>query len=165
MMQETWIPSRIDRLRQLAGDGLTMREIAADMHLTRNAVIGKLARLGLSTQARPGLTDDQRFARLTKRRRVDAEAKRIRRTEQPIETGRIYLAGNGAVRPVYEFPGQPKPRCIEVGPLHLSLADLTQVSCRYPYGDGPFTFCGHAKFAGHPYCEGHYALTSKQRAA
>lgn len=44
-------------------------------------------------------------------------------------------------------------------PLHLSLLDLKQGQCRFPFGDRPFTFCGCAALEDKTYCEAHYALT------
>lgn len=46
-------------------------------------------------------------------------------------------------------------------PLHLTLFDLEEGQCRFPFGDGPFTFCGHlVREDGKPYCAEHYALTN-----
>jgi hypothetical protein len=46
-------------------------------------------------------------------------------------------------------------------PLHLSLLDLEEGQCRFPFGDGPnYTFCGcpvHEE--GKPYCAEHHAQT------
>lgn len=39
--------------------------------------------------------------------------------------------------------------------LDLSLLDLTPRTCRWPYGDGPFTFCGHPCDPVLPYCDYH----------
>jgi len=42
--------------------------------------------------------------------------------------------------------------------LHLNLSELEPRHCRFPYGDGPFTFCGHPKLANTSYCESHVAF-------
>lgn len=44
-------------------------------------------------------------------------------------------------------------------PLHLNLADLEYGQCRFPFGDGPFTFCGCQTYEDSPYCAEHHALT------
>lgn len=41
--------------------------------------------------------------------------------------------------------------------LHLEFDELESRHCRFPYGDGPFTFCGHPKLANTSYCEAHVA--------
>src|SRR5439155_9704449 len=43
----TWTDERIERLKQHFEAGLSCREIAADIGVSRNAVIGKLSRLNL----------------------------------------------------------------------------------------------------------------------
>ena len=40
-------------------------------------------------------------------------------------------------------------------PRHIPLLELEGHQCRWPYGDGPYTFCGHEKARGHSYCEFH----------
>ena len=52
MSVETWTAERIEQLRHCVGSGLTCSQIAAEIGVTRNAVIGKIHRLGLSP-ARP----------------------------------------------------------------------------------------------------------------
>jgi GcrA cell cycle regulator len=70
----------------------------------------------------------------------------------------------------YVTPELAKLRCAGIEPRHLSLLDLEPSDCRYPYGDGPITFCGHAKQDGSSYCSSHFHLTrgtgtSSERAA
>lgn len=45
----------------------------------------------------------------------------------------------------------------DIVPLHVSLLDLEPSQCRHPYGDGPFTFCGHPR-ADKSYCTAHMAI-------
>ena len=47
MSIETWTAERIEQLRHCVGSGLTCSQIAAEIGVTRNAVIGKIHRLGL----------------------------------------------------------------------------------------------------------------------
>lgn len=49
----------------------------------------------------------------------------------------------------------------EAEPLHVGLSDLGANECRYPYGDGPFTFCGCSTGDGMPYCFPHMQLTHR----
>jgi GcrA cell cycle regulator len=50
-------------------------------------------------------------------------------------------------------------RCAAIEPRHLTIDQLEPDDCRYPYGDGPFTFCGHWKMDGSSYCAEHFPLT------
>lgn len=43
----------------------------------------------------------------------------------------------------------------DMKPRHLKLEALEPNDCRWPFGDGPFTFCGHPKAFGSSYCEHH----------
>src|ERR1700685_627164 len=54
MTLETWTPERVERLRSCVVTGLTCSQIAAQIGVSRNAVIGKLHRLGLSSGGPPG---------------------------------------------------------------------------------------------------------------
>lgn len=65
------------------------------------------------------------------------------------------------VKPRLQAPRRPRiaevqVRCAEIQPHHVSIVDVT--GCRWPYGEGPFTFCNHEKFAG-SYCAAHYFLS------
>lgn len=49
-----WTAERVELLKELWGEGLSARQIAESLgHVTRNAVIGKTHRLGLSTRSVP----------------------------------------------------------------------------------------------------------------
>ena len=49
-----WTTDRVELLKKLWGEGLSARQIAEALgHVTRNAVIGKAHRLGLSTRSLP----------------------------------------------------------------------------------------------------------------
>ena len=47
-------------------------------------------------------------------------------------------------------------------PVHLTLLELTDATCRWPFGDGtaqhPFSFCGCATRDESPYCDEHHAI-------
>ena len=48
--QPTWTTERIERLKNRFEAGLSCRQIAADIGVSRNAVIGKLSRLNLTRE-------------------------------------------------------------------------------------------------------------------
>jgi len=54
-------------------------------------------------------------------------------------------------------------RCVEIEPKHISIYELTDDTCRWPYGgDGqPYTFCGHFALIG-SYCDAHRALSVRR---
>src|SRR5713226_3963352 len=52
--EPTWTAERLERLKSRFEAGLTCRQIAAEIGVSRNAVIGKLSRLGLTRDKPPG---------------------------------------------------------------------------------------------------------------
>ena len=53
----SWTDERVDLLKKLWADGLSASQIAGELgNVTRNAVIGKVHRLGLSGRAKPTRT-------------------------------------------------------------------------------------------------------------
>ena len=49
-------------------------------------------------------------------------------------------------------------RCVEIVPRNLTLLELEDNDCRFPYGEGTITFCGHPKLKGSAYCGPHNAI-------
>lgn len=134
-----WTPAHDDALRKWRGEHFTAAEIAPQINrefktgYSRNAVIGRLHRLGLTT--------------LT----IGNGPKKIRapREYQP--------RPRRAITPKFS-PEEVILRCVEIVPRNLSLIELEPNDCRYPYGDGPFMFCGHPKMEGSSYCFPHFHL-------
>jgi len=62
------------------------------------------------------------------------------------------------VKPIH-YTEKIRVRCAEIEPRHLSLGQLERDDCRYPFGDGPFTFCGRLNMDGKSYCPDHFQLT------
>ncbi|MEP6836508.1 MAG: GcrA family cell cycle regulator, partial [Bradyrhizobium sp.] len=66
----TWTTERVERLKSHFEAGLSCREIAAEIGVSRNAVIGKLSRLGLTRgefNAEPRLPRKERVSKSTPR--------------------------------------------------------------------------------------------------
>ena len=75
----TWTDERVEQLKKLWSDGLSASQIAAELGgITRNAVIGKVHRLGLSgrTKAPSSSAPRQRKPRATHMLRVSRPAVR-----------------------------------------------------------------------------------------
>jgi|HubBroStandDraft_1064217.scaffolds.fasta_scaffold08818_3 GcrA cell cycle regulator len=102
-----------------------------DTRYSRNACIGRAGRIGL-------------VSALTKTRQPVISKKPDRQHER--WTG-------GAPRQRARVPSPP-PVCTETPARHVTLADLEPGDCRFPFGEGPFTFCGAPKLGG-SYCGFH----------
>jgi GcrA cell cycle regulator len=138
--QPTWTDERIERLKGHFADGLSCREIAAEIGVSRNAVIGKLSRLQLTRDEKPK-------ARPT-------EPGKPRARSVPRLQYRL-LKKLFAEAPLAEDaePIQSEQRC--------SLLELSEQRCRWPInspGEEDFCFCGNPPLDGVPYCAGHTRL-------
>ena len=49
-------------------------------------------------------------------------------------------------------------RSVDVTSRNIRLIDLEPNQCRWPYGDGPFVFCGCRTWETSPYCAEHEGL-------
>jgi GcrA cell cycle regulator len=148
----SWTDERVEALKKLWAEGLSASQIASRLgEVTRNAVIGKVHRLGLS-----GRTTTSRIKSVRPRRSV-ARAKRQRLMRfQPQSPGRelfpaaFEAADASALREVEELVIPMAER--------KSIQTLVEASCRWPIGDPQhedFHFCGHDRMMGLPYCEFH----------
>jgi GcrA cell cycle regulator len=152
-LQPTWTPERVEQLRSYFEAGLSCRDIAVSIGVSRNAVIGKLSRLNLSRSALHG-------ERRLRKKRSAAQAER--------PTAKQQLA---MLRAVYDQETKADEAPI-VSANNCSLLELSEQRCRWPIntpGADDFCFCGNTPLGGMPYCSGHYRLAyqtgPRQRAA
>jgi len=145
-----WTDERVELLKKLWGEGLSASQIAGRLgSVTRNAVIGKVHRLGLSGRATTSRMKSHR-----PRPRM-AASKRMAKT-------RFATTGNPAFRALYQAEQEAFVPQVEevVIPLkeRKTIQTLVECSCRWPIGDpqaADFHFCGKNKVPGLPYCEFH----------
>jgi GcrA cell cycle regulator len=135
-----------------AGD-LSASQIARRLGVTRNAVLGKVHRLGLSGQ-RPGPVRAAHPA-ATRGRRATSDAVKPRRSPPRFAGGFAPTALIGPALPeaVVQATFPPEPDVAQVA--HWE--DLGPGRCCWPCGDpkaAEFGFCG-APAPGGPYCERH----------
>lgn len=142
----SWDQDRVEKLEKLWQEGLSASIIAARLgNTTRNAVIGKLHRLGLTGP----MHSCPRVARRGGRGRV-ARAPKLkpwaaceRKSAKLFESAEPFTPGPELVIPLNE---------------RKSLLQLEDNDCRWPIGDpveADFHFCGRHKVPGLPYCEHH----------
>lgn len=173
-----WTDERVELLKKLWADGLSASQIAAELGgVTRNAVIGKVHRLGLSGRAKSAP------AAVARIRKPVASAPRpaasigggvSRQQQQPVYASR----GNAALAaaPVMEARQAPTPapravpmQLVETTPFaceSVTIMELKENMCRWPLGDpsqADFRFCGGRCAPGNAYC-GHHATIAYQPA-
>jgi len=139
-----WTDERVETLRKLWLEGLSASQIAKQLGgVTRNAVIGKVHRLGLSGRAAPSHPSRQTFKAPRPPRPVTAPAPRPR----AIEPRPAAAAPRPA--PFVELPGT------------ATVLTLGAHMCKWPIGDPSsrdFTFCGRRASEERPYCADHARL-------
>jgi GcrA cell cycle regulator len=160
----TWSSERIELLKRCFHDGLSCSQIAREMGVTRNAVIGKMNRLRLSRPRpmRAAPLEQDRAARPVRTR--TPRALRSKRSPLDVLSQRALLKVAFAEPPVEDIPIFNGCGC--------SLLELGQERCRWPIstpGTKDFCFCGNAPAKGLPYCPGHariaYRPAGRQRSS
>jgi GcrA cell cycle regulator len=137
----TWTVERVERLKSHFESGLSCRQIAVDIGVSRNAVIGKLSRLGLTR----GKTIAEPRAKKPAKGRTGRSVPRLQ--YQMLQA--LYEEAPTEV----DAPIASERRC--------SLFELSKERCRWPIstpGADDFCFCGNPPLEGLPYCTGHTRL-------
>jgi GcrA cell cycle regulator len=140
----TWTTERVERLKSHFEAGLSCREIAADIGVSRNAVIGKLSRLNLTRE-------NGSEGRRTDAKRVDS-ARGLKASPRLQYRMLAAIYGDTGSPDLHE-PIDDANRC--------SLLELADNCCRWPIstpGADDFCFCGNTSPEGQPYCPGHSRL-------
>ena len=151
-----WTDERVDLLKKLWTEGLSASQIANRLGgVTRNAVIGKVHRLGLSGRATTSRAKPVR----PRKRVVKSSSKLVRNKYNNSMTGtntnkalepRGIASQDVVTRHYEELFIPPEER--------KSILTLKENNCRWPIGDptdDDFHFCGKDRVPGSPYCEHH----------
>jgi len=140
-----WTDERVELLKKLWSDGLSASQIAAELGgITRNAVIGKVHRLGLSGRAKSPSSAAPR-------------PRKARSSGHMLRVSRPQMRGNTAL--AYDYEAEPEPELVEI-PVEQrkTLLQLSDKTCRWPIGDPgspEFFFCGGEAANELPYCAYH----------
>jgi len=144
-----WTDDRVEQLKKLWEAGLSASQIAAELgNITRNAVIGKVHRLGLSGRAKSPSSAAPR-------------QRKVRPAQHMMRINRPSSRGNTALAHAFEVEAEPDPIAYDnVVPMNQrrTLLELTEDTCHWPIGDPSspeFFFCGGKALASLPYCAHH----------
>ncbi|WP_428699932.1 GcrA family cell cycle regulator [Stappia sp.] len=157
----SWTSERVDLLAKLWSDGLSASQIAAELGgVTRNAVIGKVHRLGLSGRAKAPSNSQKARSKPVKTAGGQAEAAQGGETQPQAGPQTI---GATALKMETAPQAAPAPRAKPVAELvpiakRATILTLTERTCKWPIGDptkDDFYFCGHQSTPGVPYCAYH----------
>ncbi len=173
----SWTDERVEKLKELWTEGMSASQIAKVLGgVTRNAVIGKVHRLGLSNRTQG---EEPKVAEAPKAKAAPAP----KPAAPPKAAAPEPVAETPAPAPVVRrtppvirdatqprAPGAPTPEEeaaratlaeIEKFAKRISLLELTERTCKWPIGDPTeesFAFCGLECVPGKPYCEYHVAV-------
>jgi GcrA cell cycle regulator len=169
------------------GEGQSASQIAKELGgVTRNAVIGKVHRLGLSNRAgsggsaaskaapkeKPAVAAAKPAAKPVPKAKTKAavpstEVLELDENGIPISAARRAIIPAGQPLPPQPSANEISPEAlakvseVEKGAKRISLMELTEKTCKWPVGDpatDDFWFCGLSVQQGKPYCEAHVGV-------
>ena len=164
METTTWLPEHSAALRDLRVRGMSYSKIADTINArfktayTRFAALSRGQRMGLGGLDRPEPSlpggADRPLPAVPECPSVQPPPEvRARPTADVFCWPKAYS----------ETVEQPKLRCADVVPRHVSLVDLEPRDCRYPYGGDSegeaLTYCGQPRRPGSSYCTPHFQLS------
>lgn len=169
-----WTDDRVATLTKMWGEGQSASQIAKELGgVTRNAVIGKVHRLGLSNRATGGTKPAAKGKPAVKPAAKAKPAAKPKVAAAPAPAPKPNLPARKVIIPAGQ-PLPPQPSANEISPEALAsvrevekkakkigLMDLTERTCKWPIGDpatDEFWFCGLEAQAGKPYCEAHVGV-------
>ncbi|WP_159589484.1 GcrA family cell cycle regulator [Chelativorans xinjiangense] len=157
-----WTDERVEMLKKLWAEGLSASQIAAQLGgVSRNAVIGKVHRLKLSSRGRATASP----ARQKKSAATGGGggARRQRSGSRPVTAS----VGATALKVQFEEDAvayqhlRPVENVVVPISRNLKLVQLTEHTCKWPNGDPlseDFSFCGNDAGESSPYCTYHSRL-------
>ncbi|MEM8702087.1 MAG: GcrA family cell cycle regulator [Pseudomonadota bacterium] len=155
----SWTNERVELLKKLWSEGLSASQIAGELGgVTRNAVIGKVHRLGLSGRAKTSSSAGKPRRPRTAAPAAGGAPKKP--ASQPQSIGATALKADIAPDPVVELKPRVEPVPEMVVPIseRASILTLTERTCKWPIGDpatDDFYFCGRQSDPNVPYCTYH----------
>lgn len=180
----SWTDERVELLKKMWAEGQSASQIAKELGgVTRNAVIGKVHRLGLSNRAGSNASAATE-AKAAPKPKAEAKPKPVPKPAPapkaepapkpvPAASAPVPMPARKQIIPAGQ-PLPPQPSANEISPealarvseiekkaKKLTLMDLTERTCKWPVGDpatDDFWFCGLPVQQGKPYCEAHVGV-------
>ena len=182
-MSKGWDNTALKKLKALTGKGLSTSEIGKRLGMSKNAIVGKLSRLGWNAKAGGASVagaSEKKTAAVSKKTEEVVEKRATKKvaTKAVKEEKKVVVkkvAAKAETKPV-KAKVEPKKaeektsaRSTKVSAKDLAvhqrivqhsleMANLKPNQCRWPIGDPDsehFHFCGETVFVGKPYCYEH----------
>ena len=155
-----WSDERIGVLTRLWLQGVAVGEIAKELGVGRNAVVGKAHRLGLPAHRLGSPQHGKAFVK-------GANPSGKPRQTTPQKSGPVIVRAALAPPAVPALPSMPDGSDIPAA-QRCTLLQLKPGICKWPFGEPQspdFFFCGGDAVDGFPYCAGHCRVAYRLRAA
>ena len=170
----SWTDDRVEILTKMWAEGNSASQIAKELGgVTRNAVIGKVHRLGLSNRTTTSTSTKSEVKTKSTPKNGPKSKQKARKPEITEPKSDSVTSLRRQIIPAGQ-PLPPQPSANEISPealarvseiekkaKKLSLLELTEKTCKWPVGDPAtedFWFCGLATQSGKPYCEAHVGV-------
>lgn len=144
-----WSEERSEKAARLFVTGISSDEIAEELGCTRNAVIGKMNRMGIVSPNKPG----QRRGEPAKKR-----AAKPATTRPNMQTINARAARTQDQPPTLPVERHIPRQYVAHEATRKTLQGLADSDCRWPCGDPghpDFWFCGAPMGSARPYCNQH----------
>ena len=174
-MSKAWDSNILKKLKSLVGKGLSTSEIGKKLGLSKNAVVGKLHRMGWNAGATDSGVAAKKPVQKTETRKAKVSPKKVEKKSvgasaakkpaaplKPVKAKVVAPKEKPVANPVRKQTGGHAIAGKKGVSLHqrmvehaLEMANLKPNQCRWPIGDPDsenFHFCGHTVFVGKPYC-------------
>ena len=155
-----WTEERVEMLKKLWSEGWSASQIARELgEMTRNAVIGKVHRLGISarsTTPKHGRQPSSKTLRTAQPSKPTVAASATSALRRPKSSTPKIASESKAPTPVI-----PTKFEVRIAGKPVSLMELTESICKWPIGnpgDQEFRFCGNPSDQGQPYCTDHMTM-------
>ena len=161
-----WTDERVELLKKRWTEGKSAAEIAKELGegVTRNAVIGKAHRMGLSGRPSPikKKKTDATPKTAVKKKTATKTAVKAEKPPSPAVTKRAAAAAMPIAAPTMAPVSENELANQSRNPAGgIALLEVTDRKCRWPVGDprdADFHFCGAQSPAGIPYCVEHASI-------
>lgn len=182
-----WTDEMVEELKKLWAEGVTTGEIGRRLNISKNSIVGKVHRLGLSgrpspikkkadeSDSKPVATTTPAKEKIAKKPTLPKEVKtpvkpasapkdephsEKKATPKPAPHSAPKQAATNDEEDIKLAKSINMPAANSSKKDHLSLIDLDNHTCRWPVGDPKddnFHFCGKKVRVGQTYCEEHAA--------
>ena len=169
-MSKGWDSATLKKLKALTGKGLSTAEIGKRLGMSKNAVVGKLNRLGWNSKAggvagadKAKKADVKKTATKNTTKKTAAPKAGAKKTSGRADSVKKTVVAK--VAKTTDKASSLKKSLTKNLAMHqriiqhsLEMANLKPNQCRWPIGDPDsenFHFCGAQVFVGKPYCYEH----------